>query len=385
MRTEFTVLGILAGTLLASAQVVSRPPDVPFEKHTLDLGANESCAVGDLNKDGRLDIIAGENWFEAPAGGPGRLSAKWIRHKFRSVPFSNNYIDNFSDLIVDVNGDGYPDIVSGGWFSKQLSWWQNPGKTKAAWQSHVIDEGMNMEFAFLVDLNNDGKALEVLPQYGGSAAVTAWYELKDGKWAKHVVSPKAHGHGIGAGDVNGDGKSDVLTPQGWFEAPNWTFHPDWNFKKHLSFMHVTDVNGDRRPDVVSAYAHDYGVFWLERGETDGQWTERKIDDTWSQAHAITMTDLNGDGTRDFISGKRYLAHDHEPGAFEPPGIYWYEPLVVPKPIGNGQLQWVRHVIDYGTRTGAGMQIPVVDLDGDGDLDFAVGGKTGVFLFENKTK
>jgi hypothetical protein len=367
-------VGVLAAAL-AVPQVVSRPPDVPFEKHTLDLGANESCAVADVNKDGKLDIVSGENWYEAP---------KWIRHKFRSLPFSNNYIDNFADLIVDVNGDGYSDIVSGGWFSQQLSWWQNPGKTKAMWTSHKIDDGMNVEFAFLVDLNNDGKALEVLPQYGGSKAITAWYELKDGKWAKHQVSSKGHGHGIGAGDVNGDGKADVLTPQGWFEAPDWKYHPDWEFKKALSFMHVTDVNGDKKPDVVSSYAHDYGVFWLERG-SGNEWTERKIDDTWSQAHAITMTDLNGDGRADFISGKRYLAHDHEPGAYEPPGIYWFEPLVVPKPIGNGQLQWVRHVIDFGTRTGAGMQIPVVDIDGDGDLDFAVGGKLGVFLFENKTK
>lgn len=372
LRSGFCVL---AGTL-ALSQVVSRPPDIAFEKHTLDLGANESCAIGDFNKDGRLDIVSGENWFEAP---------KWTRHKFRSLPFNNNYIDNFSDLVVDVNGDGYADIVSGGWFSRQVSWWENPGKSKAEWKAHVIDQGMNMEFAFLVDLNNDGKALEVLPQYGGPNAITAWYELQGGKWVKRLVSPKGHGHGIGAGDVNGDGKADVLTPQGWFEAPDWKFHPDWEFKKALSFMHVNDVNGDGRPDIVSSYAHDYGVFWLERGAGAAEWTERKIDDTWSQAHAIAMTDLNGDGKRDFISGKRYLAHEHEPGAFEAPGIYWYEPLVVPKPIGNGALQWVRHVIDYGTRTGAGMQIPVVDLDGDGDLDFAVGGKTGVFVFENKTK
>ena len=371
----FRMFALLAPLLAVAQPVVSRPPDIPFEKHTLDLGANESCAIGDINKDGRLDIVSGENWFEAP---------KWIKHKFRSFPFNNNYIDSFSDLIVDVNSDGFPDIVSGGWFGRQLNWWQNPGRSKAAWQAHPIDQGMNMEFAFLVDLNNDGKALEVLPQYGGAKAVTAWYELKEGKWLKREVSPKGHGHGIGAGDVNGDGKADVLTPQGWFEAPAWKFHPDWEFKKALGFMHVTDVNGDGRSDIVSSYAHDYGLFWLERGAA-GEWTERRIDDTWSQAHAMTMTDLNGDRKPDFISGKRYLAHEHEPGAFEPPGIYWYEPLVVPKPIGNGQLQWVRHVIDYGTRTGAGMQIPVVDIDGDGDLDFAVGGKLGVFFFENKTK
>ncbi|MBM3797821.1 MAG: VCBS repeat-containing protein [Acidobacteria bacterium] len=383
MLSSRFVTGLCLSSLALSAQVVSRPPDIPFAKHTLDHGANETCAIADLNKDGRLDIISGENWFEAPA--TGGLGGAWKRHAFRSFPFNRNYIDDFSDLPLDVDGDDDIDIVSGGWFSKQVSWWRNPGKTKRAWTAEPIDTGMNMEFAFLVDLNNDGKALEVLPQYGGATAVTAWYELQPGgKWKKHLVSPKAHGHGIGAGDVNGDGKADVLTPQGWFEAPDWKHHTDWAFKKALSFMHVTDVNKDGKPDVVSSYAHDYGVFWLEN-MGDGKWTERRIDDTFSQAHAISMVDLNGDGKLDFISGKRYLAHEHEPGAFEPLGIFWYESLIVPKPIGDGSLQWVRHVLDFSTRTGAGMQIPVRDLDGDGDLDIAVGGKSGVFVFENKTR
>ena len=82
---------------------VSRPEDIPFEKHTLDLGANESCALADINGDGKLDIVSGENWYEAPT---------WTKHKFRDLHYTNNYIDNFSDLPLDVNGDGQIDIVS---------------------------------------------------------------------------------------------------------------------------------------------------------------------------------------------------------------------------------------------------------------------------------
>jgi hypothetical protein len=78
-----------------------------------------------------------------------------------------------------------------------------------------------------------------------------------------------------------------------------------------------------------------------------------------------------------------MAHNgHDPGAREPLGVYWYERMKAP---GSKEVDWVRHVIDYGGRTGGGIQIPVADMDGDGDLDFVVAGKSGLFLFENKTK
>jgi hypothetical protein len=372
---------LLSCCLLALAAGIAagptRPPDIPFEKITLDLGSNETAAFADINKDGRLDVVSGENWYEAPS---------WTKHHFRDLPFESNYIDNFSDLPVDVDGDGYPDIVSCSWFSQLLAWWKNPGKAGGPWKVETIESGSPVEFCFLVDLDNDGKAREVLPQFGSEKMPLAWYEIKDGKFVKHVVSPKSYGHGIGAGDVNGDGRTDILTPQGWLEAPadprtgTWTWHGDFNLGA-LGFMYVYDVNGDGRNDIVTSMAHDYGIFWMERG-ADWGWTKRLVDDAWSQSHALTLVDLNGDGRKDILTGKRFMAHNgHDPGEKEPLGIYWYESIR----DNGGQIAWVRHVIDYSTRTGAGMQIPVADLDGDGDLDFAVGGKSGTFLFINKSK
>ena len=421
----------------------TRSPDIPFKSVMLDNGASETAAVADVNKDGRLDIISGESWYQAPT---------WTKHKFRELNFTNNYYDNFSDLPVDVNGDGYPDLVRVTWFAKKISWWKNPGAPAARnrvrpatsssgtsgapvagatvgfggsassmsndyWQEADIHTGFNIEFAVLADMDNDGKANEVVAQENGTPQ--AWYEVKNGAWASHEVSDKSYGHGIGAGDVNGDKRTDILTPRGWLEAPpdpragNWTFHADWEAINvplpvagqppaaagapaaqprllELGFIHVLDVNGDGRNDVIAGAGHNYGVFWFEQGK-DGQFTRRTIDASWSQAHASTIADLNGDGRQDIVTGKRFMAHNgSDPGEKEPLGVYWYEflrPTATGIAAGTASVpgEWIKHVIDYGGRMGGGMQIPVIDIDGDGDLDIVCAGKSGLFFVENLTK
>ena len=376
---------LLAAMVLASASVVSTD-DAPrwpmFRKHLIDAGANESATVADINKDGRLDIVSGENWYEAP---------EWKKHRMREIPFANGYIDDFSNHPLDVNGDGYIDIVACAWFSKRMTWYENPRRydgelANALWKEHVIESSFNYELMLMVDIDGDGKAQEFLPNYGSSPEI-AWWERSElsakGEWVRHAVGrvPEAKGlHGVGAGDLNGDRRPDILTARGWFESPanprtgSWTFHPDFQLlppRGQCSPIYAHDVNSDGKTDVVYASGHQYGVFWLEN--LGAKWKTHAIDDSWSQAHAVTVSDLDHDGKLDVITGKRYLAHDIDPGAYEPLGLYWY------RSAGDGSF--VKHVIDYGSKVGGGMQIPVLDIDGDGDLDLVAPGKSGLFLFE----
>jgi hypothetical protein len=145
-------------------------------------------------------------------------------------------------------------------------------------------------------------------------------------------------------------------------------------------MHVLDVNGDGRRDVVTSMGHDYGVCWFEQ-RADGTWQQRVIDNTWSQAHASTLVDLNGDGQLDLVTGKRFMAHNgSDPGEREPIGLFWYEFRRGATP--EAAPVWTRHIIEYGGRMGGGMQIVATDIDADGDLDIVTGGKPGLFLAEN---
>ena len=381
MRPRLALTAALVAALAGLG--AGRPPNVPFVVHQIDNGASETASVFDVDGDRRLDIVSGDFWYQAPA---------WTPHRFREIPFTSNYVDAFSDLPLDVDGDGRTDLVTVSWFAKQIVWYRNPGsrhpgEVGAAWPEAVVDSGFSIEFAILADLDNDGRAREVLPQFGDPKAPLAWYEAKNGTWLKHVAAPGSFGHGIGAGDVNGDGRTDILTPKGWLEAPadprsgDWTHHADWNDPQQLGFLHAVDLTGDGRPEILTTAAHDYGILYYERG-ADGAWIRRVIDDSWSQAHASTLVDLDADGRADLVTGKRFMAHNgKDPGEREPLGLYWYQF----RPDAQGRPEWIRHVIVYGGQVGGGMQIPAVDIDADGDVDLVCAGKSGLYLLENRTR
>jgi hypothetical protein len=405
------ILAAMIGMCVEAMQAESRPADIAFRTQMIDPGYSETVAVADINRDGKLDLISAENWYEAP---------DWKKHKLREIDYNHGYIDNFSDLPVDVDGDGWVDIIQFSYFAHNIVWLKNPGKTGGPWKVTEIDKSGPTEFAFLVDLNNDGKSLELLPEFDRPNVPAAWFELNAGKWVKHTVSQRSYGHGIGVGDVNGDGRNDILTPKGWLEAPanlqakgDWIFHPtNWGAKPiapagpskgatggpaipekqvQFGYMYWLDINGDGRMDLLTGMAHDYGLAWYEQ-KADGSWAQHVIDASWSQAHASVLVDLNADGQPDLVTGKRYFAHNgNDPGEREPIGIYWYEWRKLSS-SGNaarrsedGGVEWIRHIVDYGGRMGGGVQTVVADIDGDGDLDIVSAGKAGLHIAWNQTK
>ena len=193
--------------------------EIQFRKQTIDLGRSETVTVADINHDGRLDIVSGENWFEQTPRAPGSEGPRWIKHHFRDLAFTDGYIEDLSDLAIDVDGDGYPDIVS-------CNYWEEP--ISPGGRIPVLSTGPGKSRSFRPDLRSNlcssstsptrGRSQQLLPQFGDEKFPMSWYELvgkgNDARWVRHIVDEKSYGHGIGLGDLNKDGRNDILTPKG---------------------------------------------------------------------------------------------------------------------------------------------------------------------------
>ena len=97
---------------------------------------------------------------------------------------------------------------------------------------------------------------------------------------------------------------------------------------------------------------------MEQTATPNQWIKHVIDDNWTQVHAITLADIDGDGILDIVAGKRFMAHN---GSDEdengPAGVYWLQAEKGATP------KWTKYAVTYNEGIGCGLNIVVVDLDG----------------------
>lgn len=354
---------------------------VKFKKQLIDKVPYEAASVFDVNNNGKLDIICGEYWYEAP---------DWKKHKICDVQPEGEYYDDFSDIAMDVNGNGYMDIITGGWWGKTLRWRENPMGKPVEWKVHDIDKCGSIETTRAFDIDNDGM-LEIIPNTPGMPQ--AFYKLvynsngkRTSKFKKIILMNKPSGHGLGFGDINGDGRADIILQNGWLEAPKdrlngkWILHEEFDFGMASVPIIVYDVNKDGLADLIVGQAHNYGLHWWEqRKKSNGKrmWIEHDIDLECSQYHDLQMADIDNNGELELITGKRYRAHcGHDPGGNDPIGLYYFK-------INEGNFQ--KNIIDYGPAneaSGCGIYFAVADLNGNGWLDIIAPGKEGLYLFEN---
>ena len=395
-------LGIL--TLLLTVWSTSASADDAYwQRVQLDPRfRSEGVAIADLNNDGKNDIVAGDVWYQAP---------DWDRHEIRPPGdywAGVGYSQSFCNWTWDINGDGWQDVIIVGFPGEPFHWYENPKGEAGHWKEHVIWHSICNETPQFLDLTGDGRPEVVCGSQ--PEAQMGYLEIPKGeaayrKWDFVAISepgdPAQNGtfkyyHGLGVTDVNGDGRSDVVIPHGWWENPEqrgdelWTFHPhrlaetpDGN-PLTAADIYAEDLDGDGDQDLMMSCAHSYGVWWFEN-VTAGDKTEFKyhvIDDSHSQTHALHFADLDGDGQRELVTGKRFFAHNGgDPGAYETVSMYRYQ---IKKSPGSPS-EFVRHEILAGRDTGIGTQFAVGDIDGDGRPDIALSNKKGVNILLQRSE
>jgi hypothetical protein len=415
----FLRLALLTGLAAPLALSAAAPRALTFGKLTL---TNEYWSDGlnaaDINGDGKMDVVSGPFWYAGP-------DFK-TRHTFYDpVPqeLEKNPTNSMFSFIADFNGDGRPDIlVLGRVLFHQAFWYENPGaadatKPDARWKKHFVTNRVFGESPLFTDVDGDGKP-ELVSISGETAndkiKQWGWYapdwSAPDKPWKFVPITEKGdfnhYYHGEGIGDINGDGRADLVLNEGWWEQPPKGSPAGTLWKKHAftfssdrggAQILVCDVNGDGLPDVVTAMnAHGFGLSWFEQKRAaDGAISfvehrmmgkreeEKTFGVAFSQPHALTLADLDGDGLPDVITGKRRWAHgptgDVEPGAT--PVNYAF--LLRRDASAPGGARYLPQLIDDAS--GLGTQVEAVDVNGDSVPDVLTASKLGTFVFITKRK
>ena len=350
-----------------------------------------------------MDIVSGPFIFL----GPDFTKVREFYMALSTNP-STSFSSNWLEFAGDFTGDGWPDVLLASTSNTRLyvnpkgeprRWDSIPGRRAAGAQrlGSVGDEGHRRRRQTRSRVRERGAMRWAKPDPANPTG--PWLSTQVGEPGTYAA------HGIGAGDINGDGRVDILNVYGWWEQPAkattemWPYHPQAFGRQNGrgapggAEMCVYDVNGDELNDVVtSLQAHVFGLAWFEqKRDAAGKisFVRHMISDdfasknaggvTFSEPHGSACADMNGDGIPDFVIGKRFFSHNESTTDPDPYGaavLYVYR--TVRNKQAPGGAEFVPELVH--NQSGAGSQVLAVDLNKDGVMDLVTSGELGAFAF-----
>lgn len=369
-----------------------------FKHHIIDAdlppGPYAQTALADLDNDGRLEYIVGQQygdifWYTM------RTPDRWTRHLLGT--------DSPSDVggvALDVDGDGWIDFVAGG------AWYRNSRDPGTPFTRFAFDAALTgVHDVVAADIDGDGRA-EILTMSDQNNL--RWYKIPADPmqpWTRHDIGPAVHA-GVAVGDLNGNGSLDVVRTNVWFEningdatkwqvrpiGPNSPPPPDFRptFAFDATIPHICDVNGTGRNDIIFVDAEIPGgsIWWMENLDGEGRSWQRHNIYTWNPDveprrgayHSLYVGDLDGDGDFDVLSCEmegvggdappRYYIWENVDGK----GATWREHVILDANLGG-------HALVAGDVTGNGL-LDIVAKPWNPRPDNAVGGTFFVVFLEN---